>query len=135
MPALRKAASERGLRARKGALIFAFAVDESSEASLSKARAIESALGPLQHADPIDVSAPEAGLGAERDFHPALRIRACVVRADDEQARDLLKGVLYAPTRDAQPAPDTTSQEAPAAPDRFRLERHGLLFESRPGEP
>ncbi len=136
VPALRAAASERTpKRSRKRTLIFAFAVDESSEGSLSKARAIESALRPAQQTDPIDVSALEAGLAAGRDFHPALRIRACVVRADDEQAvRDLLKGVLYAPTRDAQPAPGTSSGEARPAPDRFRLERHGLLFESRPGD-
>ena len=93
-----------------------------------------SALRPGQHTDPIELSLREAGLAAGRDFHPALRIRACIMGTDDEQAtRDLLKGALYAPPRAARSAPGANSGDTPAAPDRFRLERHGLLFERQPG--
>lgn len=108
-----------GKKSSKGTA-FITTLDESSESSLAKARAIEAALGSRYATSSADLAPAEAGVPSGSDFHPALRIRAWLVdESAPEAVRDLLKRALYAPTSGA------TAEEGRA--DRFKLERHGLL--------
>jgi hypothetical protein len=114
LPAVRRAAP-RGLA--RGAL-FASVVDESSEASLAKDRAIRAALS-AGHAPPVvDLSPVEAGIPGGDDFHPTLRVRALLLGEHaPEQVRERLKQALYGAV--------AGGEEGRA--DRFKLARHGLL--------
>jgi hypothetical protein len=107
-----------GPKASKGT-VFVTTVDESSESSLAKMRAIETALATRYAPKTIDLAPAEAGLPGGCDFHPALRVRASYVDEKlPDRVRELLKPALYAPT--ASPGEE-------GRPDRFKLERHGLL--------
>lgn len=124
LPGVRRAVAKR----RGAPLLFTFVVDESSEASLAKMRAVVAALGGHFAVRCTDLAPAEVGLDPEIAFHPALRLCACGIETADEAAvRDLLKGVLYAPTRAADPPPTDAPDEAAPVADRFRLERHGVL--------
>lgn len=146
LPAVRRAQAD----ASQG-LLYTFVVDESSESSLAKMRAVEPALSARFRTTTADLAPDALGLGAT--FHPALRIFSCAIATSDEQAvRALLKGVLYAPARGAESdvvvspvvspvgsavgsavgSPgESTASIADPTPDRFRLERHGLLTPAR----
>jgi hypothetical protein len=134
LPALRRAAAEAGPLDR--ACLFAFVVDESSEASLAKERSVVAALRRNHRTHAIDLAPSEAGLDDGPGFHPALRVRARLVEdAREQSVQRLLKAVLYSPARQvaALAAEEAASDEDAAAGDRFRLERHGLLVAARPG--
>ncbi len=131
LPAVRRAASSAA--SLDGALVFVFVVDESSDASLAKQRAILAALRGGHRTHAIDLAPGDAGLADAPGFHPALRVRGYLIEAASEPTvKGLLKAVLYSPTRPvgAEAADGTT--ETATEPDRFRLERHGLLVEARP---
>jgi hypothetical protein len=133
LPAIRRAASGTG--PLDGALIFAFVVDESSEPSLAKQRAILAALRHSHRTHEIDLSPRDAGLPGASGFHPALRVRGCLVEAASEQTvQSQLKSALYGSTRSAAAESAGVAAEAAPTSDRFRLERHGLLVEARASE-
>lgn len=95
---------------------FVFVVDVSSEASLAKARDVDSALSAHHTVETFDRSPAEAGVPAGDGYHPALRVRAVwVEESRPDVVRGLLKGALYGPAK--------------AGPDRFKLERHGVLVD------
>ena len=97
-----------------GGLWFVSVVDESSEASLAKARDVESVLSARYAVTIRSLSPQEAGVPDGQDYHPALRIRGVGVEETNEDVvRGLLKQALYGPTR--------------SGTDRFKVERHGLL--------
>lgn len=131
VPAVRQASR----RDPEHSTAFVCVVDEASEASLAKARAIAAALAgdgaasqrghrPGRAAaaggavEIVDLAPAEAEIPGGDDFHPALRVRGFVVEcAEPAQVEAWLKRALYAPTR--------TSGDG--AGDRFKLDRHGLL--------
>lgn len=95
--------------------LFAFVVDEASEASLAKTRSIEAALAGRYEVEPVDRSPVDAGVPDGGDYHPALRLRGLwVAESREEPVRELLKTALYGPSGEG--------------PDRFKLERHGILL-------
>jgi len=111
LPALRRASK------RKRGSWFVSVVDQASESSLAKARDVESALAAGGGVEVADLSPVEAGVPDGDAYHPALRVRG--LRVDEtrgETLREILKHALYGPAR----ADGET-------PDRFKLERHGLL--------
>lgn len=98
---------------------FLSVVDASSEASLAKARSIESVLAASPAGETYDLSPQEAGVPHGDTYHPALRVRGFWVADEDaDVVRERLKHALYGPAK--------------SGPDRFKLERHGLLV--GPGE-
>ena len=120
LPELRRAS---GKPADSGSL-FVSVLDTSSESSLAKARAIESAIATRYAALKTDLSPGDAGVPDASDYHPALRVRGVWVEdTRPEPLAELLKSALYGPSR--------VSGEG-GGPDRFKLERHGLL--ASPGE-
>jgi hypothetical protein len=112
-PALLSAAKH----GKRSGVMFVAVVDESSEASLAKARSIESALAARSTLEIVDLAPAEAGVPGGDDFHPTLRLRAAILDQQAEAVAERLKAALYAPT-----ARDGSA-------DRFRLERHGLLLD------
>ncbi len=93
---------------------FVSVVDVSSEASLAKARDVESALSAGYAVEICDRSPHEAGVPAGDSYHPALRVRGVWVEEKNaEVVHGHLKLALYGPAK--------------SGPDRFKLERHGLL--------
>ena len=109
------------LEAGSPEIVYMSVVDASSEASRAKALAVEARLAATASVRSRDLSPVDAGLPGSGDFHPALTLRCLAVRGASEGAvRDLLKAALYAPSRAA-------ADEEGSRPDRFRLERHGLL--------
>ncbi|MEE2674817.1 MAG: hypothetical protein VX466_13530 [Myxococcota bacterium] len=93
---------------------FVSVLDVSSEASLAKAREVESALSALYRVTIRDSSAQEAGIPDGDGYHPALVVRAVWVDEQNPEAvRERLKLALYG--------------AAKSGSDRFKLERHGLL--------
>jgi hypothetical protein len=121
LPGVRRARPRTG---NDEGLLYVFVLDEASESSLSKMRAVASILEGRLTAVPTSL-APGEVLPSAAPFHPALRICACSIATSDESAvRDLLKSVLYAPTREAEA---TEPGDSDRSADRFRLERHGLL--------
>lgn len=115
------AALRTALAAAGRGVLFASVVDESSESSLAKQRAIESCLASRYEPVGVSLSPIEAGVPDGNRFHPALRVHATgVVGGDRTRVAELLKGALYAPSRSGG-EPGT---------DRFKLERHGLLLDA-----
>lgn len=103
-------------------LLFAKVVDESSESSRARSRSVEAALRARYRPKTLSLSPAEAGVPNGDAFHPALRVQALSIsESDPERLRKLLKQALYGPTRSAEEG----------APDRFKLERHGLLWGGR----
>ena len=97
---------------------FVSVLDVSSEASLAKARDVESALSARYAVKIRDLSPLEAGVPEGDGYHPALRVRgAWVEEKNAEAVRERLKLALYG--------------VAKPGPDRFKLERHGLLVGPR----
>ncbi len=93
---------------------FVSVVDATSEASNAKARNVESALSGRYAVKTRDLSPHEAGVPDGDSYHPALRVRGAWVEEESADAvRELLKQALYGPAK--------------PGPDRFKLERHGLL--------
>jgi hypothetical protein len=117
-------ALEDALRGDPPRVLFASVVDESSEASLAKARGIEAALTRRYALEVVSLSPGEAQVPDGEAYHPALRLRGSAVpEADPKAVRELLKRALYSPTRSG----------ADSSADRFKLERHGLLVSPEPG--
>ena len=113
-------AARKSVNSGKG-LLFVMVLDQASEASLAKARLVESRLLSRFSCHAADLSPEEAGVPAGREFHPALSLRGIAIEsADEETVRSVLKSGLYAPSR-ARAEPEE------AASDRFKLDRHGLL--------
>ena len=133
VPALRRASR----RDPRKSTAFVCVVDEASEASLAKARAIAAALSGepatgapgrgSRRAAPstgsveiVDLAPAEAGIPSGEGFHPTLRVRAFVVETrEPEGVEARLRRALYGGGRGAG--------DGEPAPDRFKLERHGLL--------
>lgn len=110
LPALRQGT---GAQADAG-LWFVSVLDESAEASLAKARDVESVLAARYTPTVRSLSPQEAGVPDGQDYHPALRVRGVWVEETREDVvHELLKQALYGPVR--------------SGADRFKLERHGLL--------
>ena len=101
---------------------FLFVVDMASDASRSKATAIEEALAPLGAVERVERVAARSGVAEAERFHPALRVRGLAVSgANEERVQAALRGALYG--GGAPPDPRTED----AGPDRFSVARHGLL--------
>ena len=93
---------------------FLSVVDASSEASLAKARNIQTALSARYAVKTRDRSPHQAGVPDGDTYHPALRIRGVWVEEESaDTVRGLLKRALYTPAKSGL--------------DRFKLDRHGLL--------
>jgi hypothetical protein len=112
-------AGTRKRKASAGRLLFASAIDQSSDASRVKCQSIMRALDAcfrveLRHFSPIDLELPEA----ER-FHPTLEVFGFAADTDDTaKLESVLREVLYAGGKAA-------GQEG----GRFQLARHGTLVE------
>ena len=135
VPALRRASH----RDPHHSTAFVCVVDEASEASLAKARAIASALSdgrageargraarhassPDEDVEIVDLAPAEAGIPSGEGFHPTLRVRAFVVASDEPaKVEARLKRALYGGGQDGSRDAD------PGGTDRFKLDRHGLL--------
>ena len=117
-----------------GGHLFAYVVDESSDASLARDRAVRAALEACGGGRAMRL-APGTAVPGDRAFHPALWIGLYAFdAADDGPAREALKAVLYAPTRGGRrggagarrdrslppraPRPDGPGRATPGAPGR-----------------
>jgi hypothetical protein len=102
---------------------FVFVVDLASDASRVKAASVEQALAALGALERIDLPPRQAGVEDPDSFHPALVLRAILVRgASLEQMEQALRGALYA----GGSAAAVDDDEAESS-DRFSVARHGLL--------
>ena len=129
----REAFTARGLPgSRQKGCRFLFVTDQSSDASLSKARIIQDALAPLGRIDALALTPAEAGVEDGDAYHPALQVRGCFIAHDGEGAvREALRAALYGGSAaerggEAPPA-DGVAADEPSGSGRFSLARHGLL--------
>lgn len=98
----------------EGRRILLMVLDQSSDASRIKVRAVESALAEAFPVESLDLTPVDAGLNEGEAFHPALVLRGlAIAEADAEQVEARAKAVLY------------SASEGKA--DRFSLSRHGHL--------
>ncbi len=113
-------ALDRRTTAKQGSR-FVFVVDLASDASRTKAIAVEEALratGPLER---LDLSPADAGIEDASTYHPSLVIRALVlVERTSDEILPILRGCLYGGAAAGELGGET-------APDRFSIGRHGIL--------
>ena len=108
----------KGNRLRGAFSLYLFALDDSSEASRAKARAVEAALRADFAAVGLVLSPGEAGLPGAAHLHPALRVQGLAMAAPGPGAvEQRLRDLLYGGAGEA---------------GRFSLARHGLLVEVAP---
>ena len=103
----------------KGAFsLYLAALDESSEASRAKARAVEAVLRSDFDALALLLAPSESGLSGADRLHPALRVQGlAMVGAEPGAVEERLRDLLYGGAGGA---------------GRFSLARHGLLVEAAP---
>ncbi|MDP6980547.1 MAG: hypothetical protein QF570_18435 [Myxococcota bacterium] len=113
------AGESRGKKAERPRHLFVVGLDLSSDASLSKAQAIESTLR-SGAALRVETRTPvELGLDEADRFHPALAVRGYASALDKaEDVEQALRQVLYAGAK---------STEDSEGGGRFQLNRHGCL--------
>jgi len=103
---------------------FLFVVDLASDASRSKAAAVEEALRATGVVGRIELSAEEAGIEDAQAYHPTAVVRCLVMpNRTTDAVLPILRGCLYGGASDG---PDGAGADE-AAPDRFSIGRHGLL--------
>jgi hypothetical protein len=100
---------------------FIFVVDLASDASRSKAAGVEEALRATGAVERIDLSAEDAGIEDAHAYHPTAIMRCLVMpNRTTEQVLPILRGRLYGGASDKSDGREPT-------PDRFSVERHGIL--------
>ena len=108
-------------RTQRGAR-FLFVVDLASDASRTKAMAIEEALAALGEVERVERTAARSGVSEAGLFHPALRVRGlAVVGADEKGIQAALRGALYGGSAASIEGADGETA------DRFSVARHGRL--------
>jgi len=101
---------------------FLFVVDLASDASRTKAAAIEEALAALGDVERVERTAARSGVSDADRFHPALRVRGLAVAgAGEERVQDALRGALYGGSASSSEGADGETT------DRFSVARHGRL--------
>jgi len=109
----------RGGGLRGAFSLYLAALDESSEASRAKARAVEAVLRSDFAAHALLLAPNESGLSGAERLHPALRVQGlAMVGAEPGAVEKRLRNLLYGGAGGA---------------GRFSLARHGLLVEAAPG--
>ncbi len=113
----------KGWKTRRG-VGFVFVVDLASDASRTKAAAIEDALAPLGKLRRLARSPERAGVSEPERFHPALEVRGLAVAGtSEEEVQAALRGALYGGAqKDGEP------EDGEATADRFSVSRHGLMI-------
>lgn len=98
--------------------LFSIGLDLSSDASVAKAQAIETALATRGEVEAVSRTPVELGLEDASRFHPALVVRGYASSvASEQEFAACLREVLYAGSGEA------TREQA----DRFQLTRHGAV--------
>ena len=99
-------------------LLYVSVLDRSSDASRARASLVESQLVSRFGVASADLAPSRAGIPEAERYHPSLALRCLALDTTDEEVvRDLLKGVLYTPSKVSKAG----------AADRFALQRHGVL--------